>query len=179
MEVWSKIEGHETYSVSTYGRVRNDKSGRILKPRKNGGDLFVAIDNIQPLIHRLVAQAFIPNHENLPYVNHKDEDKKNNNVSNLEWISHKDNCNYGTRNLRIVSSPNHSSNSSKTRESISRGLLGNNCRSMPVYVDGIEFISHKQAADYIGCTINAIKNSVIRGTFKVKGHSISYAESIC
>jgi hypothetical protein len=51
-------------------------------------------------VHRLVAQAFIPNPNNLSDVNHKDENRKNNNVENLEWMSHVDNCNYGTRNER-------------------------------------------------------------------------------
>lgn len=175
MEVWRKIEGHETYSVSTNGRVRNDMTGNYVNQGRSNGYLVVHIEGIHYPVHRLVAKTFIPNPENLSDVNHKDEDKQNNNLSNLEWCTHKYNCNYGTRNLRIVSSPNHSSNSEATRKAISDGLRGNNFRSIPVYVDGIEFISHKQAADYIGCTINAIRNAVSRGTFKVKGHSISYA----
>ena len=52
-------------------------------------------------IHRLVAQVYIPNPDGLSDVNHLDEDKTNNNVNNLCWASHKDNCNYGTRNQRI------------------------------------------------------------------------------
>ena len=54
----------------------------------------------------MVAQAFIPNPDNLPQVNHKDEDKSNNCVSNLEWITPKDNCNYGTRNRKVALSKN-------------------------------------------------------------------------
>lgn len=53
-------------------------------------------------IHRLVAQAFIPNPDNLPCVNHKDENPNNNNVDNLEWCTQKYNCNYGTRVDRIM-----------------------------------------------------------------------------
>lgn len=56
----------------------------------------------QPTVHRLVAEAFIPNPNNLDTVNHKDEVKTNNVASNLEWLSRTDNNNYGTRNKRIA-----------------------------------------------------------------------------
>ena len=164
MEIWRKIEGFDNYSVSTHGRVRNDMTNHILKLNYRTYPMVTLYNPERNLlyVHRLVAQTFIPNPDNCPCVNHKDEDKQNNNVDNLEWCTYQYNLTYGTRIQRAIK-----------KSKIS--LLGNNYRSIPVYVDGKEFISHKQAADYIGCTINAIRKAVIKGTFRVKGHTISYA----
>lgn len=108
-EIWCPIKGFEgQYEVSDKGRVRSLKFGkeRILKPTRNlKGYLFVNIykngyRNVF-LVHRLVAQSFIPNLQNLPEVNHKDENKTNNYEQNLEWCDSKYNINYGTRNQRV------------------------------------------------------------------------------
>lgn len=108
-EIWHDIEGYKgLYQVSNKGRVKSLKWGkeRILRPGINSsGYLLVKLCKngvgLYKFIHRLVAQAFIPNPENKPQVNHKDENKLNNCVDNLEWSTAKENSNYGSRNERV------------------------------------------------------------------------------
>lgn len=123
-EIWKDIEEYEgLYQVSDQGRVRslprNTTSGKLLKPRINRyGYLYVVLckggKTKTYTIHRLVAMAFIPNDspEQKTQINHKDECKTNNFIwinengtmdpekSNLEWVTSKENVNYGTRNRR-------------------------------------------------------------------------------
>lgn len=107
-EIWKDISGFEGfYEISSYGRVRSVKSGKILSTSKCGGCRgYIGVSLCKngkrygKLVHRLVAEAFIPAVEGLSEVNHKDEDKTNNRVENLEWCSHKYNMNYGKRNIR-------------------------------------------------------------------------------
>lgn len=121
-EIWKSVVGYENlYEVSSFGRVRSvdrttigktafsDDSlyhfkGKILKQgnRKTSGMPYKQVvlyknkEHKTVAVHRLVAETFIPNPDNLPQVNHKDENPSNNNVSNLEWCTCKYNVNYGT-----------------------------------------------------------------------------------
>lgn len=114
IEIFKDIAGYKgLYQVSNWGTVKslgngnsNNSKEKILKPTKDKkGYLTVDLykDGKRKIykVHRLVAQAFIENPNNLPQVNHKDENKKNNAASNLEWCDAKYNINYGTRNEKI------------------------------------------------------------------------------
>ena len=95
-EIFKPIIGYETYLISTFGNVKNNKSGRILKNRKDKlGYLSVIISKNEVkkyyLIHRLVAITFIENLEQKLEVDHIDNNKINNNFTNLRWCSRQEN----------------------------------------------------------------------------------------
>lgn len=110
-EEWKDIKGYEgRYMVSNFGRVKSMKyrhhnTVEILKQDNNLGYKRVCLytkngKRKRIKVHRLVAEAFIPNPNNYLYINHKDENKNNNRVDNLEWCTQSYNINYGTRTER-------------------------------------------------------------------------------
>ena len=122
-EIWKDIKGYEgIYQVSNLGRIKSLKRKvshkrlgafnvpeRILVSVDKGlGYMIVGLfkDNKQKMmrVHRLVAQAFIPNPKNYNLINHKDENPSNNHVDNLEWCDYKYNNNYGNHNKRLSES---------------------------------------------------------------------------
>ena len=100
------------YKVSNLGRIlslnyRNTGKAELRTPvEMSNGYLQIGLSKNgeckKCYVHRLVAQTFIPNPDNLPEINHIDEDKTNNRVDNIEWKSHKDNINHGTRTERVA-----------------------------------------------------------------------------
>jgi hypothetical protein len=93
-EVWLPIANYDNYEVSSFGKVRNKKTGRILKASSKGGYYSVGLSNINTKthsVHQIVAKTFIPNPKNKPHVNHKDKNGLNNNFTNLEWCTAKEN----------------------------------------------------------------------------------------
>lgn len=97
-----EIEGFENYIICTDGTVHNKKGHNISRWKDNVGYLQVKLSKegkwYYKRVHRLVAEAFIPNPHNLKQVNHIDGDKTNNEVSNLEWIDNKNNTQHGYDN---------------------------------------------------------------------------------
>lgn len=122
-EIWKPIKGYEgIYDVSSYGRVRSsertaerlDRYGNISKYEVKGqiisqwkrkdGYMSVTLRSMKIqrtfLVHRLVIETFVPNPDNLQWVNHKDENKSNNNVENLEWCTASYNCTYNNLHMK-------------------------------------------------------------------------------
>lgn len=104
---FKEIPGMEYYSVSRKGDVKSNRRGRLLTPRvQKDGYVTVHLsfdgEDLTALVHRLVAMAYLPNPENKPTVNHKDGDKQNNCVSNLEWATYPENMRHAFDNGLIV-----------------------------------------------------------------------------
>ena len=100
VEEWRKIENHPNYEVSNMGNVRNVKTGIILKPQKTGSklsyykvNLYNNGNKVNKYLHRLVAEAFLPNFEQKPEINHINTNSLDNRVENLEWCTRIENQN--------------------------------------------------------------------------------------
>lgn len=101
-EIWKIITNYKNYAVSNFGNVKNIKTQKILKQTTDAyGYLTVGLYNNgkQKIkkVHRLVAMMFLHDYSEALQVNHMDDNKKNNNISNLEMCTNKYNCNYGSR----------------------------------------------------------------------------------
>ena len=133
---WRDVVGWEgLYKVSNKGQVKrlgctnSCNNERLLKPEimKHGYQRYKLCDSGKTqkiLAHRLVAEAFIPNPNNYPEVNHKDENPSNNCVENLEWCNHAYNMNYGTRRERVSKALKIFKNTEEEKQKVSEQFKG-------------------------------------------------------
>ena len=166
-EIWKDIDGYEgLYQVSNLGRVKSlnyHRTGkeRIMKPKKDSkGYLQVLLCKESKVkhyfVHRLVAVAFVDNPQNLPIINHIDENPKNNNANNLEWCTQKYNINYGTRNKKASEKLRGRKLSEEHKEKIAEKMKNNPKKIKPIIgiskVSGLilEFPSLKEASRQTG-----------------------------
>lgn len=172
-EIWKDIEGFEGYyKISNFGNVKSyDRAviktnnsvigylGKLLSPYNDGRgylkvDLHKNGKRISVRVHRLVAKAFIPNPNNLPTVNHKDENKLNNNASNLEWMSIADNNNYGSRHNKT--SLSHRKRARTIYQFTKGGFLIN---SYPSPAEASDWTGIKRG-NILGCACGCTSNGI-------------------
>lgn len=161
---WKLIEGFEGYYINKEGIVisTKHKKYRILSQHTDKSG-YIKIDLMGKngkkkslLLHRLVAKNFIPNPDELPEINHKDENKSNN-IDNLEWCTHKYNSNYGTRVSRIIPKT-----IAKTRVKICQ--CDENMNIIKIW-DGINLASRK---------LNIIQQNITRACQNKRRHAGGY-----
>ena len=186
-EVWADLPGHcGFYQVSNIGRVRS--LPRIVMtpngPVKRCGKVVAAHDHYRGYrevrlnyngnsvtckVHRLVAETFIPNPDNLPEVDHIDMNRANNRVENLQWITHVDNC---RRSIDAGTYADNFSKAPKYGRETKRAWAGGRA---VIRDDGVIYSSISEAAKKNGCKDRcSIKNVLAGRTQTCNGHSFSY-----
>ena len=172
--MWKKIERNDNYSINKQGQVRNDKTSHIKKPTLNKRNGYLVIDlyknnqGEKVPIHRLVAEAFIPNPENKLTVDHIDGDRQDNSIENLRWATYgEQNSRFGTVGVRseaiIV---NHYEEKRKKR--------GGGHEAWLEIIETLEFDSISETAEHFNCTISNISLMLEKGTIGRRGITRGY-----
>lgn len=159
---WKECVGYENYLVSNEGDIKNKKTGKIRKQKLNKNNYLVInlsrgsrISVVHRQVHRLVAEAFIPNPENKPYVRHKDGNTINNDVDNLEWVTVKEVLQLNNRIIRRGSDVN----TSKLSEADVKL-----CRE--IYTPKDEYLSCTALAKHFGVSKSTMSYILNKKTYK-------------
>lgn len=161
---WRTVVEYDRYEVNELGQIRHKDRKKILTPRANRSGYMYVNFNIGGhrtnfAVHRIVANAFIPNPNNYPEVNHKNLDKADNRVENLEWVNSTENK---------IHSYNSEIRKSNGKEVEQYDLNNNYIKTFP---------SASAAAKYMGCSIGAISNCCNGRTKTSQGYLWRFAES--
>lgn len=172
--MWIKIARNTNYSINEDGEVRNDITGRIKNPFANKRNGYLSVDlykdnkSKKVSIHRLVAEAFIPNIENKATVDHIDGNRKNNSVNNLRWATYSENnSRFGTIGVR--SEPIVVKHYAEERKKRGGGHL-----AWLDVIETLEFESISETAKYFNCTTSNISQMLLLGTIGKRGRTRGY-----
>ena len=178
---WRKISRNNNYSVNRNGDVRNDTTGQIKKPYVNKDNGYLTVDlyrdnkSMKVTVHRLLAEAFIPNPENKPCIDHKDGDRQNNSLTNLRWAT------YSENNSRFNTNGVRSERIKVTHYTEVRKKRGGGHESWGA-VDRIDYYEKiRDCADAFGCSQGNITLMLKSGTIgrrgKMRGYLFEYCNS--
>jgi len=164
----STIQGFEHYTISENGEIRNSKTNRVtVSTKEKTGYIRVNLNKDKQqkrfAVHRLLAIHFIPNPNNYPHINHIDGVKDNNELSNLEWCTRKQNAQHAVANKLWVSTDKHKKASSKTMSKYCDRI-----RKPVVNIEtGVYYDSISEAADSVNMKMPNLANR-LNGKYKNK-----------
>lgn len=177
---WKKIKQNENYSINENGEIRNDKTNKILSQTLNSGNGYMCIDlycnnkRTKYCVHRLLAEAFLPNPENKPCIDHIDGNRQNNALENLRWATYSEN----NSRFRTIGVNSHAVIVKRYEEK--RNKRGGSHLEWTEIEETKRYDRITDIANELGVTIGNISQMIKKGTIgqrgKMRGFQFEYAE---